>query len=405
MVALKQSGLVVCALLASVLGASVPKLSDFSPAQIENGEALSELGKLAYKNTDPKIRCKSPRAAANTCTPGKLRIRREWGSLSADQRKKYIAAVQCLRTKPSTLDPVTTPGAKSLFDDFVAIHLMQTMNIHLSGTFLTWHRYFIWVYEEKLRTECGYTGALPYWEWGLSINDPAASPVFDGSETSLGGNGEYIPHEGIILTEPLNPAVLIPLPAGSGGGCVTTGPFANMTVHIGPVALAQYGTTNSTSSANPLGDNARCLKRDLNAGVASKYTSFLNTTALILENTDVEHFQGVMQGDPRYGIQMGVHGGGHYTIGGDPGADPFISSGDPAFFLHHSQIDRVYWIWQMLDLANRKDVFGTQTFFNTPPSPDVTLDDVIDISPLAPPIRIGDLMNTVGGSPFCYLYL
>jgi hypothetical protein len=24
------------------------------------------------------------------------------------------------------------PGAKSLFDDFVAIHLMQTMNIHLS---------------------------------------------------------------------------------------------------------------------------------------------------------------------------------------------------------------------------------------------------------------------------------
>ena len=53
-------------------------------------------------------------------------------TLSAKQRKEYIAAVQCLRTKPSTLDPVTTPGAKSLFDDFVAIHLMQTMNIHLS---------------------------------------------------------------------------------------------------------------------------------------------------------------------------------------------------------------------------------------------------------------------------------
>ncbi|EAQ83365.1 hypothetical protein CHGG_09769 [Chaetomium globosum CBS 148.51] len=396
MVALKQS--VVFALIASVLGASVPKvpqLSDFTPAQIENGKALSELAKLAYKNTDPKIRCKG----------GSLLIplRR---TLSKKERKEYIAAVQCLRTKPSLLGPATAPGAKSLFDDFVAIHLMQTMNIHLSGIFLTWHRYYTWAYEEKLRTECNYRGTVPYWEWGLDIADPAASPVFDGSDTSLGGNGDAIPHEGLILTEPFNAEALIPLPAGSGGGCVTTGPFANMTVHIGPVALAQYGTTDSVSSENPLGDNSRCLKRDLNAGVASRYTSFLNTTTLILENPGIERFQGVMQGDPRYVRgELGVHGGGHFTIGGDPGADPFISSGDPAFFLHHSQIDRVYWIWQMLDLEKRKDVFGTQTFLDMPPSPNVTLDDIIDISPLAPPIRLGDLMNTVGGSPFCYVYL
>jgi len=40
-----------------------------------------------------------------------------------------------------------------------------------------------------------------------------------------------------------------------------------------------------------------------------------------------------------------------------------------------------------------------------PPSPDVTLDDVIDLSPLAPPVKIRDLMNTVGGTPLCYIYL
>ncbi len=39
------------------------------------------------------------------------------------------------------------------------------------------------------------------------------------------------------------------------------------------------------------------------------------------------------------------------------------------------------------------------------PTPDVTVDDIIDISPLAPPIAIKDLMNTVGGSPFCYVYI
>lgn len=223
------------------------------------------------------------------------------------------------------------------------------------GSFLTWHRYFTHVYETHLN-QCGYNGAIPYWEWGLDVNNPAASPVFDGSATSLGGNGQYIPHSGLILTEPLNPAALIPLPAGSGGGCVTTGPFANMVVNIGAVALAQYGSTDVYAAPDALADgNQRCLKRDLNAGVAKRYTSFLNTTSLILNNNNIEKFQAVMQADPRYVHgELGVHGGGHFTMGGDPGGDPFISPGDPAFFLHHGQIDRVYWIWQMLDFNNRK---------------------------------------------------
>jgi len=39
-----------------------------------------------------------------------------------------------------------------------------------------------------------------------------------------------------------------------------------------------------------------------------------------------------------------------------------------------------------------------------PPSPQVTLNDIIDISPLAPPVKVGDLVSTFGG-PFCYIYL
>lgn len=37
----------------------------------------------------------------------------------------------------------------------------QTLTIHYTATFLTWHRYYIHLFEEALRDECGYQGNLP----------------------------------------------------------------------------------------------------------------------------------------------------------------------------------------------------------------------------------------------------
>lgn len=264
-----------------------------------------------------------------------------------------------MQAKPSLFPAGQIPGSFSLFDDFVAVHLNQTPFIHLTATFLSWHRYFTLAYEQRLNA-CGYAGALPYWEWGNDVSDPTRSPVFDGSDTSLGGDGAPIPggHPGYMLAPPFReptPQNVVTLKPGNGGGCVTKGPFAGLQVHLGPVAMPQFGSLNFTSAANPLADNPRCLKRDLNRDSASRFCSFRNTTGLILTSPDVERFQAYMQADPRYTIgELGVHGGGHYTIGGDPGADPFISPGDPAFYLHHGQIDRVWWIWQMLDFPNRQ---------------------------------------------------
>ncbi|KAK0647982.1 hypothetical protein B0T16DRAFT_444199 [Cercophora newfieldiana] len=384
----------------------IPKREEFSQEEIVKGDALAALASLAYNETIPLASAKVRRTFGGSCNLSNVKVRQEWRTLSVNQRKNYIAAVKCLRNKPSILAPGVAPGSKSLFDDFVAIHLQQTIFIHLTGNFLIWHRYFTHVYEQHLQ-QCGYTGAAPYWEWGLDVNNPAASPVFDGSATSLGGNGQYIPHQGMILTEPLDPTALIPTPPGTGGGCVTTGPFANMVVNIGAVALAQYGTSEVYASPDPLADgNQRCLKRDLNAGIAKRYTSFYNTTSLILSYNNIEKFQAHMQADPRYVHgELGVHGGGHFTIGGDPGGDPFISPGDPAFYLHHGQIDRVYWIWQALDFNNRKNVHGSNVFMDIFPSANTTVEDIIDISPLAPPVKIKDLMNTLGGTPLCYVYL
>ena len=78
---------------------------------------------------------------------------------------------------------------------------------------------------------------------------------------------------------------------------------------------------------------------------------------------------------------------------------------DPYFYFHHAQIDRVWWIWQNQDLANRQNaIAGTHTIGNIPPSENTTLNDIIDIGENAPGIYIKDAMSTTGG-PFCYIYI
>jgi tyrosinase len=52
--------------------------------------------------------------------------------MSKAQRKQYIAAVQCMQAKPSILPAGTSAGSKSLFDDFVYVHMQSTMFIHFT---------------------------------------------------------------------------------------------------------------------------------------------------------------------------------------------------------------------------------------------------------------------------------
>lgn len=71
--------------------------------------------------------------------------------------------------------------------------------------------------------------------------------------------------------------------------------------------------------------------------------------------------------------------------------------------------DRVWWIWQNQDLANRQNAIGgTITLFNTPPSRNGLLTDILDMGVVGPTTTIASVMSTLGGSAgpgLCYIYL
>lgn len=64
------------------------------------------------------------------------------------------------------------------------------------------------------------TDSTRYWNWG-KYADPSTSPIFNGDAYSMGGNGESVKHKGGYLG-----MAFVNVPAGKGGGCVKTGPFA-----------------------------------------------------------------------------------------------------------------------------------------------------------------------------------
>ncbi|KAI4187734.1 MAG: hypothetical protein LQ346_005442 [Caloplaca aetnensis] len=190
------------------------------------------------------------------------------------------------------------------------------------GLFYPFHRYYIHLYEKALRSECGYKGSQPYWDWTLSLQDPARGTAGTASSfpttpprTSL---PSHQPHQ--------HPPP--PKPNATGSWCVKQGPFKKgaFTVSIGPA------TINPNYYGNGLGYHPRCLKRDISPTLAAHTRPTYVQYELSTCGDDFEYFGTVSE------ALNGSPTGGHYTWAGDPGLDPYAAAGDPVFYLHHAQM-------------------------------------------------------------------
>ncbi|KAF1814736.1 Di-copper centre-containing protein [Eremomyces bilateralis CBS 781.70] len=321
------------------------------------------------------------------------RVRREWRSLNDAEKGEYIGAIKCLMAAAPTgkqyFEPIT-----SRYEDFVAMHVNATgggvlntergfpmggtTGIHGVGIFYPWHRYTVWQFEETLRNECNYTGAQPYWDWHLDTPEAGGSfvtsPLFD-PVTGFGGNGAEDEEDDDEGSRGWGSAFGGFFGGGSGGGCIQDGPFKDIKLHLGPMSTVKVG-------------NERCLTRDFQGASAERSATKANIAKTLAIDTYAS-FRSSTEGS------SGLHNAGHGGM-----MDVFSSPNDPLFWMHHTQIDRIWAIWQSQSESRLAEMAGTTR------AP-VTLDSMLWMGFNAPdqPVRtVMDTLNRNGEGFLCYKY-
>ncbi|KAF8847908.1 Di-copper centre-containing protein [Acephala macrosclerotiorum] len=313
----------------------------------------------------------------SVCT--KPPVRKEWRTLTTEEKSGYINAVLCLTTKKAISG---ISGTVNRYDDFHAVHNNQTPNIHWVGHFILWHRYFVASYEKALINECGWTGGQPYWDWSLDVSEDETSTavfnsvVFD-PKTGFGGNGPYLDADPSIN--------VFNLTGRTGGGCVLDGPF-----------------TNSSFMVNYPGP-PKCLTRDSIPWIMNSFAQ-QDLVDLVLAQPDYTAFSKQIENVPNFNFPN-IHGSGHFGVGGVLGTigDAYNSPGDPLFYLHHGNLDRILTQWQYANLTQRLNQVGGPVVPFDYSGVNVTLDFTINLGKLAPNITLKQALNTQG-STFCYTY-
>jgi len=270
------------------------------------------------------------------------RVRREWDSYSDSDRQAYVDAIKCLqRNQPSG----QFPQSRSRYEDLVALHQTLTPNVHGNAKFLLWHRYYLWTFEQMLRSDCGFNRDLPWFDETRYAGRFGASSIF--SSRWFGS-------------------------INIGGQCVTDGQFAGLAINIGPGS----------------GNQRHCLARN---GDDSKT---INTGNAIV---DACNSRGSYP-DMASCAEGGAHAWGHNGIGSVM-QDTYASPADPVFFLHHGFIDRNFRIWQNNGgNARVTQISGTDSQGNQ-----LGLDTTVNVYDFRPTVRIRDILNTVS-STLCYKY-
>ena len=256
------------------------------------------------------------------------------------------------------------------------VHMMDCP--HGNWWFYVWHRGFVGYFEQTIRKLSGDAEfAMPYWDWTELPEIPAG--MFDGVLTPT--DKAYAPYTGNlnVFTSFIKPAMgqfWNSLSAGQRGQLSMRGYNAfddlwndvtgyNAAQQAGISGNAAYAITCGArylSRSNPKLDpktTADVAPNIIRAGLSplefynpqiSRSFASSKTTSHVLQPNDTTQFS-VLEGFP--------HNKVHNCIGGVGAIDPgpygsmtnFLSPVDPIFFLHHSNMDRLWDVWTRKQIA------------------------------------------------------
>lgn len=213
-------------------------------------------------------------------------LRKEIRELSPDELTRLTNAVNQLHhTRHPTINNL------SQYEYFTKIHFENVPNAHEVPAFLPWHRHFLRKFEVALQA-VDPSVSLPYWDWSLDSQQPHRSVVL--TPAYFGGNGER-----------------------TRDGCLMEGPFGNWTL--------RYPTPH-------------CLRRTYDQGDRVSALSYPEELLLYLNQAKFSDFSLLVEEKHAYP---------HLFVGGKRGDfRPMWSPNDPLFFLHHTFIDYIWFLWQ-----------------------------------------------------------
>ncbi|KAJ1302853.1 hypothetical protein OPQ81_003155 [Rhizoctonia solani] len=249
--------------------------------------------------------------------------RREWRTLSRQEKKAFVDAVKCLQKPPkygkaTSIAPTgDTPDAPpynpsgSYYDDLVYAHIDSNVKDHFTAIFLPWHRWYLHTFHEALKKEY--------------VANMTASPVYDPD-----------PEVGL----------------GTFGAPLVDGAFKD--------ASRLYPTPhviNRTYTAYP-------FKADM---FPFSFTQPELPASEVLKPENIDKIVYGSKGnytDFAYNIDgvraQGPHNAAHMMMIGDI-RNPLWSPNDPLFYLHHANLDCIWARWQNVHEDNRKAFGGGLT--------------------------------------------
>lgn len=240
-----------------------------------------------------------------TCAGGNLidccRLRSDYGSLSEEERQRYISTVIRAAT-----DPEFKPRYEALVERYKSSFdtLAQNTDPEVSQ-FFPWNRLFLLEYEDLLQEiDCRVT--VPYWDWTALPMNPYMSPFWS-------------PESGFGDSSRLNDS------------CVVNGPFA-------------YDRFQVTSSAS-----GGCVERQYRLQTfptrAMIEQDLLTSRATEADYAFFHHF-----------LQIFVHTNVRCFVGGQMCSPD--AANDPAFLPHLAQVDSILDRWQGIDEEHLRIAFG-----------------------------------------------